>query len=58
VLVALPTFTSDRVFGAISLPRKRCGLLVPLALGHHGPGHPNLVGKAMASKLMQLFVVR
>jgi hypothetical protein len=23
------------------------------ALGHHGPGHPNLVGKAMASNLMQ-----
>src|SRR5213592_3578078 len=28
------------------LGRKRDGLLVTLALGHHGPGHPrNLVGK-------------
>ena len=28
------------------LRRKRDGLLVTLALGHHGPGHPrNLVGK-------------
>ena len=28
------------------LPRKRRGLLVTLALGHHGPGHPrDLVGK-------------
>ena len=28
------------------LRRQRDGLLVTLALGHHGPGHPrNLVGK-------------
>ena len=46
VLFALPTFTSRRLTGAISLPRKRGGLFVTLALGHHRPGHPrNLVGK-------------
>jgi Tripartite tricarboxylate transporter family receptor len=37
-----PTLTSRRLSGAISLPRKRCGLLVPLPLGHHGPGHPRV----------------
>ena len=32
--------------GAISLPRKRCGLSVTLSLGHHGPSHPcDLVGE-------------
>jgi hypothetical protein len=41
-----PTFTSRRLPGAISLPRKCDGLFVTFALGHHGPGHPrNLVGK-------------
>src|SRR5262245_66658770 len=41
-----PTFTSRRMAGAISLRRKRDGLLVAFALGHHGPGHPcDLVGK-------------
>jgi hypothetical protein len=46
VLFALPTFTSRRLPGAISLPRKCDGLFVTFALGHHGPGHPrNLVGK-------------
>src|SRR5215475_4956380 len=30
--------------GAISLRRKRDGLLVALALGHHGPSHPGDLG--------------
>jgi hypothetical protein len=38
-LFALPTFTSRRVLGAISLNRQRSGLPVSLAFGHHCPGH-------------------
>jgi Tripartite tricarboxylate transporter family receptor len=39
---ALRAVRPRRLSGAISLPRKRCGLLVPLPLGHHGPGHPRV----------------
>jgi len=52
VLFALPTFTSRRMSARSRLRRKRDGLLVTLALGHHGPGHPrNLVASAMAADL-------
>src|SRR5258706_2483901 len=46
MLFALPTFTSRRMSGAISLRRECDGLPITLALGHHGPGHArNLVSK-------------
>ena len=51
-VVRPPNFTSRRLTGAISFTRKRDGLLVPLALGHHGPGHPrDLVGKCDGGNL-------
>jgi transposase len=48
VLFALPTSTSRRVTGAISMSLRRKGdrLLVAFTLGHHGPDHScDLVGK-------------
>src|SRR3990172_3324348 len=52
VLFALPTFTSRRMAGAISLRRKGDGFFVTLALGHHGPSHSgDLVGKCDGSDL-------
>src|ERR1700720_3451785 len=50
--VRAPNLHITPASGAISLPRKRCGLFVTLTLGHHGPGHPrNLVGKCNGGDL-------
>jgi len=52
VLFALPTFTSRRLSGAISLRRKRDGLLVSLAFDHHSPDHSrDLVGERDSGNL-------
>ena len=46
MLFALPTFTSRRLSGAISVYASCNGFLVSLAPSHHGPGHSGkLVGK-------------
>jgi hypothetical protein len=46
VLFALPTFTSRRNVGAISLRRQCDGFLGALTFGHHRPRHPGeLVGE-------------
>ena len=46
MLFVLPTFTSRRLSGAISLCRKRDGFFVAFALGHHGPRYScDLVGE-------------
>ena len=52
IAVRLPTFTSRRLSGAISLRRERGRLPITLALSHHGPGDPrNLVRKCDGGNL-------
>jgi hypothetical protein len=55
VLFALPTFTSRWMSGAISLSRKRDGLLVALTLGHHRQAIRAIL---LASAMAAIFVGR